>query len=175
MFQALFFKRLFLSLLLTLTTINAYSASVPAQSPGQIKKNWLEAMFFPITNCDPSVEFRFDQKNKSSKNEFLEKKGYKIDRIVGDFAYYKIKENFFGLHATELMIPNERVTYDVIHVVSFKENPSITEKKIKNNTGENIKIYPRKTEKKHGTVYLYPEKNGNSSLVCDNTEPEGGL
>jgi hypothetical protein len=116
MFETLFFRRLFLSLLLTITTINAYSANTPGKAS-------LDTSLF-------------------SKN-FSEKKGIETRESLNRPENYKIehictKENFqdfFSYFMTSLEIQKKFSKYPLKYTEIIDQTaepvPKINERKIK--------------------------------------------
>lgn len=103
------------------------------------KKSWLENMFGDMSNCAASSEgFAYDINSGKTYNNIIEANGYKDPTIIGDFAYFKVDEVFFGYKATEIIIPAAYTSYIAVKVDIEAEK---LVKNINSINNVNLKIY----------------------------------
>jgi hypothetical protein len=129
-------------------------------------KNWLESLFPSVAQCTPRNAFYYDVEAGRSVPGLLEKLGYKVISFDKYVAYYDINENFFGIRASELMVP----THMGVYAVTLNRSASDVAKIIRMSSGDIIQIFPN-CKNSGGVACLYPADKARSKYMCT-TEPE---
>lgn len=124
---------------------------------------WLEKIFKSVDPCTPSIGLYFDAKSGKSDNSLIEKHGYKASKIADGFAYYNIKENFFGLNAYKIMIP---ANTDSLFQIYFNNTLSEVKSALEKNMGAGIEVYKQGFTAKNGVAYLIEYRPKSTSFTC---------
>lgn len=130
--------------------------------PEKIPSAWLLNIFPRINGCTP-INLYFDVDLNRSFESRLESRGYAPEKLNGSgFVSYKIRENYFGASAVELLIPSE---FDSTTSIRFLDAPSALAAMIKKGTGQDVAVLKEDAEALSGVAYILPEGHG-SKLIC---------
>lgn len=157
--------------------LNSGSAASPAEtgsssadSPARLKvkaedesrSGWLDGVFPSMSNCTPH-KFYYDVYKKRSENGILESNGYHPYKVDAEIASYKIHEKFFGLDATEIIVPAGTISsYGVIVSSSAKH----LSEAIRNVTGHMVTIAGPKFKVQSGKAFIMSRGTNQSLFVC---------
>ena len=131
---------------------------------GNIVPNWLEWIFFQTpASCSP-LKFYYDIYEKRSNTGIPEKLGYTPSKIENGFAYYTIKEKFYGLSAVEIMIPSQGYA---VYAVAVSADASTLSDAIFRKTGKRLQIYTPINQAEDGVAYIFQKDKDKSFFICD--------
>jgi hypothetical protein len=132
---------------------------------GDIVPNWLEWTYFQRpASCLP-LTFYYDADRKQSNTGILEKLGYAPYKTDQEYAYYTIHENFYGLEATELIIPS----YGFSHSIVVASDAHTLADAIFKRTGIKSRIFTPEipVQVEDEVAYLFSKDNNQSFLICN--------
>lgn len=129
---------------------------------GDIVPNWLDWIFFQRPSSCLPLTFYYNKDDKRSNIAILEKLGYTPYKIERDYLYYAINEKFYGLNATEIIIPQHGDTYNVTVSVDAQTLSDAIFGKI----GKRLQIYTKGSQMREGVAYIFPKDKSNSFFIC---------